>query len=33
VITARGEPPIAIPLADLAEGNAGAQRPFECARF
>jgi len=33
VIAARSEPPIAIPLADLAEGNAGAQRPFERARF
>jgi hypothetical protein len=26
VITARGEPPVAIPLRDLAEGNPGAQR-------
>jgi len=31
VIAPRGEPPIAIPLADLAEGNARAQRPFERA--
>ena len=29
----RGEPPVAIPLADLAEGNPRAQRPFERATF
>ena len=33
VIAARGEPPVTIPLADLAEGNPGAQRPFPPARF
>jgi hypothetical protein len=33
VIAPRGEPPVAIPLADLAEGNPRAQRPFEPATF
>jgi len=32
VIAARGEPPVAIPLADLAEGDHRAQRPFKPAR-
>jgi hypothetical protein len=31
VIAARGEPPVTIPLADLAEGNARAQSNFETA--
>ena len=33
VIAARGEPPVTISLADLAEGNPRAQRPFPPARF
>ena len=33
VIAARGEPPVAIPLADLAEGAPRAQRPFRPAKF
>ena len=33
VIAARGDPPVTIPLADLAEGNPRAQRPFPPARF
>jgi hypothetical protein len=33
VIAARGEPPVAIPLADLAEGAPRAQRPFRPGRF
>ena len=33
VIAPRGEPPVAIPLADLAEGNPRAQRRFERATF
>jgi len=33
VIVARGEPPVTIPLADLAEGNPRAQRRFERATF
>jgi len=33
VIAARGEPPVAIPLADLAEGASRAQRPFRPAKF
>jgi len=33
VIAARGEPPVAIPLGDLVEGNPPAQRPFERATF
>jgi hypothetical protein len=33
VIAARGQPPVVIPLADLAEGNPRAQRPFEPATF
>lgn len=33
VIAARGEPPVAIPLVDLAAGNPRAQRPFSPARF
>jgi hypothetical protein len=33
VIAARGEPSVLIPLADLAEGNPPAQRPFERATF
>ena len=31
VIAVRGEPPVAIPLADLSEGNPGAQSNFETA--
>ena len=31
VIAPRGEPPVAIPLADLAEGNPRAQSNFETA--
>ena len=33
VLAARGEPPVAIPLADLAEGNHRSQRPLPSARF
>jgi hypothetical protein len=33
VLAARGEPPVAIPLTDLAEGNHRPQRPFPSARF
>jgi hypothetical protein len=33
VIAPRGESPVAIPLAELAEGNPRAQRPFEPAPF
>jgi hypothetical protein len=33
VIAARGEPPVAIPLAGLAEGDPRAQHPFPPARF
>ena len=33
VIAARGEPPVTIPLADLAEGDPRAQRPFPPAEF
>ena len=33
VIAARGEPPVAIPLAGLAEGDPGVQHPFPPARF
>ena len=33
VLAARGEQPVAIPLADLAEGDHRAQRPFPPAKF
>jgi hypothetical protein len=33
IIAARDEPPVAIPLAGLAEGDPRAQRPFRPAKF